>query len=65
VVAELTGSLASEGKIAATAAMLAVVVEIAELRQNLTVGLRTAVARSSDETGLALRMQCSLVLSFA
>jgi hypothetical protein len=65
VVAGLTGSLATEGKIAATAAMLTVVVEIAELRQNSTVDSRIAVARSSDETGLAMRMQCSLVPSLA
>jgi hypothetical protein len=65
VVAGLTGSHATEGKIVATAAMLTVVVEIAELRQNSTVDSRTPVARSSDETGLALRMQCSLVLSLA
>jgi hypothetical protein len=37
VVAGLTRSLASEGKIVATAAILTVVVEIAELRQNSTV----------------------------
>jgi uncharacterized MAPEG superfamily protein len=37
VVAGLTGSLATEGKIAATAAMLTVVVEIVEPRQNSTV----------------------------
>jgi hypothetical protein len=65
VVAGLTGSLATEGKIAATAAMLSVVVEIAELRQNSTADSRIAAARSSDETGLTLRMQCSLVPSLA
>jgi hypothetical protein len=53
VVAGLTGSLASEGKIAATAAMLTAVVETAELRKNSIVDLRIAAARSSDETGLA------------
>jgi hypothetical protein len=62
-VAGLTESLASEGKISAMAAMLVVVVEIAELVQSLTVGSRTAVARSSAETGLASRMRCSSVLS--
>jgi hypothetical protein len=36
VVAGLTGLLATEGKIAATAATLTVVVGIAELEQNLT-----------------------------
>jgi hypothetical protein len=63
--AGLTGSLATEGKIVVTAAMLTVVVEIAEQRQNSTVDSRIAAARSSDETGLALRMQCSLVPSLA
>jgi hypothetical protein len=61
VVAGLTGLLATEGKIAATAATLTVVAGIAGLRQNLTVGLRIAAARNSGETGLALRMRCSLV----
>jgi hypothetical protein len=56
VVAGLTVLLATEGKIAATAAMLTVVAGIAELRQNLTVGSRIAPARNSGETGLALRM---------
>jgi hypothetical protein len=65
VAAGLIGSLATEGKIAATAAMLTMVVETAELRQNSIVDSRIAAARSSDETGLAWRMQCSLVLSLA
>jgi hypothetical protein len=61
-VAGLTELLESEGKIATMATMLVVVVGIAELVQRLTVGSRTAAARSSEETGLAWRMQCSLVL---
>jgi hypothetical protein len=65
VVAGLTGSLATGGKIAATAAMLTVVAGIAELRQNSTVDLRIAAARNPDETGLALRMRCSLAPSLA
>jgi hypothetical protein len=65
VVARLPGSLATEGKIAATAATLTMVAGIAELGQNLTVGSRIAAARNSGETGLALRMRCSLVLSLA
>jgi hypothetical protein len=55
-VAGLPGSLVTEGKTAATAATLAVVAGIAELRQNLIVGSRIAAARNSGETGLALRM---------
>jgi hypothetical protein len=43
-------SLATEGRIAAMAAMLIVIVEIAELVQSLTADSRTAVARSSAET---------------
>jgi hypothetical protein len=58
VVARLTGLLATEGKIAATAAMLAVVAGIAELGQYLTVSSRIAAAKNSGEIGLALRMQC-------
>jgi hypothetical protein len=65
VVAGLTGLLATEGKIAATAATLTVVAGIAELGQNLTVGSRIAAARNSGETGLALRIQCSLAPSLA
>jgi hypothetical protein len=65
VVAGLTGLPATEGKIAATAATLTVVAGIAELGQNLTVGSRIEVARNSGETGLALRMRCSLVPSLA
>jgi hypothetical protein len=65
VVAGLTGLLATEGKIAAAAATLTVVAGIAELGQNLTVGSQIAAARNSGETGLALRMRCSLVPSLA
>jgi hypothetical protein len=64
-VAGLPGSLAIEGKTAATAATLTVVAGIAELGQNLTVGSRIVAARNSGETGLAFRMRCSLVLSLA
>jgi hypothetical protein len=56
VVAGLTGLLATEGKIVATAATLTVVVGIAELGQNLTAGSRIASARNWGETGLALKM---------
>jgi hypothetical protein len=59
VAAGSTVSLATEGRIAVKAAMLIAVVEIAELEQSLTADSRTAVARSSAETGLASRMQCS------
>jgi hypothetical protein len=65
VVVGLTVSLAIAGRIAAMAAMLIVAVEIAELRLNSFVDSRIAAARSSDETGLAWRMQCSLVLFLA
>jgi hypothetical protein len=54
-VAGLPGSLVIDGKTAATAATLTVVVGIAELGQNLIVGSRIASARNSGETGLALR----------
>jgi hypothetical protein len=60
VVAGLTGSLATEGKIAVTAATMTVVARIAELGQNLTVSSRIAAAKNSGEIGLALRMRCSL-----
>jgi hypothetical protein len=63
VVAGLTGLLATEGKIAATAATLTVVAGIAELGQNLTVGSRIAAARNPGEIGLALRIRCSLAPS--
>lgn len=63
VVAGLTVLLAIEGKIAAMAAMLIVIVETGERVQSLTADSRTAVARNSAETGLASRMQCSSVLS--
>jgi hypothetical protein len=59
-VAELTGLLATEGKIAATAATMTVVAGIAELGQNLPVSSQIAVAKNSGEIGLALRMRCSL-----
>jgi hypothetical protein len=49
-------SHATEGKIAATTATMTVVAGIAELGQNLTVSSRIAVAKNSDEIGLALRM---------
>jgi hypothetical protein len=65
VVAGLTVSLVTEGRIAAMAAMLIVAVEIAELRRNSIVDSRIVAARNLDETGLAWRMQCSLVLSLA
>jgi hypothetical protein len=61
----LPGSLVTEEKTAATAATSNVVAGIAELGQNLTVGSRIEVARNSGETGLALRMRYSLVLSLA
>jgi hypothetical protein len=64
-VAGLPGSLVTEEKTAAMAAMLTVVAGIAELGQNLTVDSRIEAARNSGETGLALKMQCSLVLSLA
>jgi hypothetical protein len=64
-VAGLPGSLVTEGKTAATAATLTMVAGIAELGQNLAMGSRIAAAKNSDETGLALKMQCSLVLSLA
>jgi hypothetical protein len=60
-VAELTGLLATEGKIAATAATMTVAAEIVELGQNLPVSSQIAVAKNSGEIGLALRMRCSLV----
>jgi hypothetical protein len=63
VAAGSTVSLATEGRIAVKAAMLIAIVEIAELVQSLTADSRTAAARSSAETGLASRMQCSSVLS--
>jgi hypothetical protein len=56
VVAGLTGLLATEGKIAATAATLTVVAGIAELGQNLTVSSRIAAAKNSGEIGLSSRM---------
>jgi hypothetical protein len=46
VVVGLTGLLATEGKIAATAATMTVVAGIAELGQNLTVSSRIAVAKN-------------------
>jgi hypothetical protein len=64
-VAELTGLLATEGKIAATAATMTVVAGIAELVQNLTMSSQIAVAKNSGEIGLALRMRCSLALFLA
>jgi Flp pilus assembly protein CpaB len=54
----LTGLLATEGKIAATAATMPVVAGIAELGQNLTTSSRIAIAKNSGEIGLALRMRC-------
>jgi hypothetical protein len=61
VVVGLTGLLATDGKVAATAATLIVVAGIAELGQNLTMSSRIAAAKNSGEIGLALRMRCSLV----
>jgi hypothetical protein len=65
VVAGLIGLLATEGKIAVTAATMTVVAGIAELGQNLTTSSRIAVAKNSGEIGLALRMRCSLALFLA
>jgi hypothetical protein len=56
VAAGLTGLLATEGKIAATAATLTVVAGIAELGHNLTVSSGIAAAKNLGEIGLALRM---------
>jgi hypothetical protein len=55
-VAGLTGLPATEGKIAAMAAMMTVIARIAELELNLVVSSRTAAAKKSREIGLALRM---------
>jgi hypothetical protein len=63
-VAGLTGLPATEGKIAAMAAMMTVIARIAELELNLVVSSRTAAAKKSREIGLALRMRCSLALFF-
>jgi hypothetical protein len=59
-VAEFTGLLATEGKIAATAATMTVVAGIVGLEQNLPVSSQIAVAKNLGEIGLALRMRCSL-----
>jgi hypothetical protein len=58
-VAGLPGSLVTEEKTVAMAAMLTVVAGIAEPGQNLTVGSRIEAARNSGETGLVLKMLCS------
>jgi uncharacterized MAPEG superfamily protein len=65
VVAGLTGLPATEGKIAAMAATMTVIARIAELGLNLVVSSRIAAAKNLGETGLALRMRCSLVLFLA
>jgi hypothetical protein len=64
-IAGLPGSLVTEEKTVATAATLTVVAGFAELGQSLTAGSRIEVARNSGETGSALRMRYSLVLSHA
>jgi hypothetical protein len=64
-VAELTGLPATEGKIAAMVATMAVIARIAELGLDLVVSSRIAAARNSGEIGSALRMRCSLALFLA
>jgi hypothetical protein len=65
VVVESIGLPATELKIVEMVAMMIVVVETAVLRLDLVESSCIVAARSSDETELALRMQCSSTLSLA